>query len=100
MRALDIEEMDEEMRKKMAARFLLWDGGAVEGERLHSPTSVEGMFGSMDLRSFPNPAIENSSVHVSRAESGSVSLKVFDMNGTMVKSLIDKEMPAGEYLTL
>jgi hypothetical protein len=103
MKSFDIETMDDEVKKAMAARFLLWDGSDMFGESPEfssAPTSINnlgGMLGELDLRSFPNPAVENSKVFFSLPESSDVSLKVFDMNGNVVKVLIDKQMPSGEH---
>jgi len=48
-------------------------------------------------RSFPNPFNPQTKIRFQLAKPGRATLKVFDVRGRLVRTLIDKNMPAGYY---
>ncbi len=47
---------------------------------------------------YPNPFNQNTVINYTLSEQSSVSLKIFDMNGHLVKELFDGSQHAGEYI--
>lgn len=45
----------------------------------------------------PNPALGNAIIAFSTPVAGRVSLRLFDLAGRVVQTLVDREMPAGSY---
>ena len=44
----------------------------------------------------PNPFVDGTSVKFSMAKSATVTLSIYNVNGQLVKTLVDGEMPAGQ----
>ena len=58
----------------------------------------ENMPGTFSLRqNYPNPFNPQTTIHFKMARSGHISLKIFDLNGRLVRTLINGFKPAGEY---
>src|SRR5438045_1383234 len=48
-------------------------------------------------QNYPNPAKENTSIKVQLSNAGNVTLKLYDMLGNAVATLLDQNMAAGIY---
>jgi photosystem II stability/assembly factor-like uncharacterized protein len=51
-------------------------------------------------QNYPNPFNPSTSVRYDLPSDGTVSLKVFDLNGREIRTLVQKEEPAGEHLAI
>lgn len=85
--------------KRMAVRFLLWDGQLpsadmtsdpfVDHERIDATTSVQdesGIAGTA-LKLDPVPTQHTAAVHVSGLQDGPATIEIYDMNGTLQRSI-------------
>jgi hypothetical protein len=65
------------------------------------PTSIEDSDSPVPVNdlenSFPNPFNPSTTISFSLAEKGQVSLQIFDVSGRLVKTLIQRELSAGEH---
>ena len=50
------------------------------------------------MSNYPNPFNAETNISYSLAEDGNVSLKVYDISGRLVTTLVDGHMDAGEYM--
>lgn len=75
--------------------------GLLSGNINYSPTGIidhsAGKVTTALGQAFPNPASTEVKFHFSLAEAGKTSLKVYDMTGREIKSLVDDQLDAGNY---
>ena len=65
-----------------------------------SPLSLKSSAENPDedaISIFPNPVSNSSTILFSLAQAGKASMKIFDLNGRLVKTLADGEMTEGEH---
>ncbi len=71
--------------------------------RFHGPISVtvEAVPSSYSLsQNYPNPFNPETAIHFSLKEAGKVTLKIYNLQGQLVRTLVDEEKSAGSYSVL
>lgn len=75
--------------------------GLLSGNINYSPTGIvdhsAGKVTTALGQAFPNPASSEVKFHFSLADPGKATLKVFDITGREIKSLVDDQLDAGSY---
>jgi len=56
--------------------------------------------GELSAHSYPNPFNPETAIHFTLPEQGRVVLKIYDILGREVKTLIDEERPSGRHTVL
>jgi len=62
-----------------------------------SATAVENPFNENNVIVYPNPAAGSSVVELTVAETSVVELKLYDMLGRVIKTIVSEKMPAGTH---
>ena len=65
-------------------------------ENISSTNPIENEFGSLS-QNFPNPFSSQTAIPYSIKKSGMVELKIYDVNGQLITSLVNQKMPIGNY---
>ena len=78
-----MEEMENFIGALMEILGILHAGGSVEAKT----TAIYG--------NFPNPARESTSIHYSLAGGGNASLRIYDLHGRLVRTLVDRNQTTG-----
>ncbi len=90
-------------KKAAVARFMLWNGDETilneTGRQPLNPMHPQGQpEGSLEPLNYPNPFGTNTSIRFTLPENDKVSLKVYDLNGTLIETLADgTELAAGNH---
>jgi len=87
-------------KRKAIARFMLWNGdeniieehGQLTPEMMNS--NSEGM---LEPTNAPNPFESNTAINFSLAKADKVSLKVFDLKGNIIQTIVDGNLSEGEH---
>lgn len=91
---------------RAAIRFLLWDG-VIDNETTPGTGKAAPAFGregtpgeavSPELRTFPNPADDNTSLAFSTPEAGTVTVTLYDALGNTVSVPVSRFFEAGEHI--
>lgn len=88
-------------KRKAVARFMLWNGdeNILDEESHLAPPSMMNPDnrGALEPTNAPNPFESNTAINFSLAKADKVSLKVFDINGNTIQTIVDGELPAGNH---
>ncbi len=87
-------------KKKAIARFMLWNGDENildEQGQLTPPVMQPDSRGAIEPSNAPNPFGANTAINFSLPKNDKVTLKVFDVNGNFVETIVDGELAAGEH---
>lgn len=71
--------------------------GATTGARLVSQNSFSEIFESFQLQIIPNPFIQSTVISWTSEKAEKVYLKIFDLNGRLIKTLADNVFDVGEH---
>jgi len=66
-------------------------------DNISPPTSVELPANVLSVSNFPNPFNPSTTIKMNLPKTGDVSLKVFNVRGELVRTLVDGQMTAGEH---
>lgn len=87
-------------KKKAIARFMLWNGDENildDQGQLTPPVMQPDNRGAIEPTNAPNPFGTNTAINFSLPKNDKVTLKVFDVNGNFVETIVDAELAAGEH---
>ena len=69
-----------------------------EGHRLTRPPEPEEQAVSLTLQDYPNPFNPETNIRFILPKEKPVILKIYNIRGQLVKTLIEKKLPAGEHV--
>ncbi|MBI3260425.1 MAG: T9SS type A sorting domain-containing protein [Ignavibacteriae bacterium] len=87
-------------KKKAVARFMLWNGdeNILDEQGQLTPQMMNpGSRGAIEPTNAPNPFESNTAINFSLPKSDKVTLKIFDVNGNYIQTIVDEELAAGEH---
>jgi len=99
MGLLNADDSDGKKAKRAAIRFMLWDGQVPNNDKADSPflapddsdattgTDDDDATSSRSMTVAPTPVEHTASVNVKGLTDGPATIDVFDMNGTLVRSI-------------
>lgn len=86
-------------KRKAVARFMLWNGDEtiMDEQGQLAPEMMDDSEGKLEPTNAPNPFESNTAINFTLPKADKVSLKVFDINGNTVETMVDGQLPEGEH---